>query len=48
MEVVVAEDDIDSDVFGIKDSLPPGGVVRRVSGLNLDGDAYREAHLRDK
>jgi hypothetical protein len=32
----------------MQDSLPPGGVVRGVGGLNLNGNAYGKGHSRDK
>jgi hypothetical protein len=39
MKVVIADDDVHPDLHGMQESLPPGGLIRGVGGLNLNSNA---------
>ena len=44
MEVVVAEDHVDTEVVGGHDGVAPRGVVGRAAGLDLYSDADGTSH----
>jgi hypothetical protein len=44
VEVVIAEDDVDTEIVGGQYGIPPGAIVGRATGLNLDGDAEGTGH----